>query len=66
MIKKAKIPTTISTETIIHNEIKELLQTLWRTHQIRVNNISASWLNISTYNQPDQLVSTINIDTTTF
>lgn len=55
----------VSIESVVHDAFRDLAQKIWDEHKIVVNQVSISWLEVSTYSQLKMIATDVCANTQT-
>ena len=61
----ADLKMAVSVEKAIHSALQEALQNIWDKFGVRVDDLSADWVNVSSPAEPKMMLTGINMRTTT-
>lgn len=56
---------TVSLEKIIHRELRNVLQHVWDDHGLRIESISADWMDVSTAGEINMRLMGVQVVTST-
>jgi len=61
----ANLKAKISVEKEIHTALQNILQEIWNKYAVRIDDLSADWVDVSTPGTPEMVLTGINMRTTT-
>lgn len=61
----AELKMKVSVEKAIHSSLQDILQKIWDEFGVRVDDLSADWIDVSSPVEPEMRLTGINMRTTT-